>query len=71
MTPFERDQRLQWDFARQKSDQFRAREGLIDQYLNKLNQGQNLLAISGVSGSGKSTLIGRLAIRLQEEEQRV
>lgn len=71
LTPFERDQRLQWDFARQKSVQFRAREGLIDQYINKLNQGQNLLAISGASGSGKSTLIGRLAIRLQEEEQRV
>ena len=67
LTPFARDQRLQWDFARQKSDQFRAREGLIDQYLNKLNQGQNLLAISGASGSGKSTLIGRLAVRLQEQ----
>lgn len=71
LTPFERDQRLQWDFARQKSVQFRAREGLIDQYLNKLNQGQNLLAISGASGSGKSTLIGRLAVRLQEEGKEV
>ena len=71
LTPFERDQRLQWDFARQKSDQFRAREGVINQYLNKLNQGQNLLAISGASGSGKSTLIGRLAVRLQEEGKNV
>lgn len=71
LTPFERDQRLQWDFAQQKSDQFRAREELIDQYLNKLNQGQNLLAISGASGSGKSTLIGRLAVRLQEEGKEV
>ena len=71
LTPFERNQRLQWDFARQKSDQFRAREGLINQYLNKLNQGQNFLAISGASGSGKSTLIGRLAVRLQEEGKNV
>ena len=71
LTPFERDQRLQWDFARQKSDQFRAREGLINQYLNKLNQGKNFLAISGASGSGKSTLIGRLAVRLQEEGKNV
>lgn len=71
LTPFEKDQRLQWDFARQKSNQFRAREGLIDQYLNKLNQGQNLLAISGASGSGKSTLIGRMAVRLQEEGKEV
>lgn len=71
LTPFERDQRLQWDFAQQKSDQFRAREKLIDQYISKLNQGQTLLAISGASGSGKSTLIGRLAVRLQEEGKEV
>lgn len=67
LIPFEKDQRLQWDFIQQKSDQFRAREGLINQSLNKLNQGKNLLAVSGASGSGKSTLIGRLAVKLQEE----
>ena len=44
---------------------------MIDQYINKLNQGQNLLAISGASGIGKSTLIGQLAVRLQEEGKEV
>ena len=66
LTPFERDQRAQWDMARQKSGQFAARETLVDRYMEKLKGGQRLLALKGAAGSGKSTLMARLAVCLSE-----
>ncbi len=66
LSPFERDQRAQWDMARQKSGQFAAREALVEDYIGKINGGQRLLALKGATGSGKSTLMARLAVRLSE-----
>lgn len=66
MTPYERDQKGQWEFAKQKSDQFIAREHLIKQYTNELESQTSVLAIKGPSGSGKSTLIGRMAMEMKK-----
>lgn len=71
LTPYERDRRFQWDYARQKAEQFQAREDLAKGYIEKLDQGQTLLAVSGAAGSGKSTLMGWMAVRLQEEGKEV
>lgn len=66
MTPYERDQKGQWEFAKQKSDQFMAREHLVKQYINDLESQTSVLAIQGPSGSGKSTLIGRMAMEMKK-----
>ena len=67
LSPYEKDRRFQWDYARQKGEQFRAREDLVEEYIEKLNHGQKLLALTGPAGSGKSTLMARLAVKLQEK----
>ena len=71
LTPYEKDRRFQWDFAKQKAEQFRARENLIDEYTEKLNCGQRLLMVSGPAGCGKSTIIARLAVKFLEEGKEV
>lgn len=68
---YERDRRFQWDYAHQKDVQFRARENLIEEYIEKLNHGQKLVALTGPAGSGKSTLMARLALKLQEKGKEV
>ena len=71
LSPYEKDRRFQWDYARQKGEQFRAREDLVEEYIEKLNHGQKLLALTGPAGSGKSTLMARLAVKLQEKGREV
>lgn len=71
MDPYEKDQKIQWEFARQKARQFSAREYMIDEYVESFRQGQHLLILKGGSGSGKSTLMSRLAERFQEEGKEV
>ena len=66
LSEYERDQRIQWDFARKKSKQFAGRHGLVDHYIKVLNSGVNFLAIRGESGVGKSTVMGQMAVALKE-----
>ena len=66
LSPYEKNRRFQWDYARQKGEQFRARERLIQKYIEKLEHGQKLLALTGPAGSGKSTLMARLALQLRD-----
>lgn len=65
LTPYQRDQRGQWDYAAQKARQFSAREDFVSGCISLLDGGTNLLAIRGQSGTGKSTLMARLAQVLQ------
>ncbi len=67
LTPFEKDQRAQWNYAGQKAAQFSARENMIEDYREKLEHGQKLLVLQGMAGSGKSTLMSRFAVKLREE----
>lgn len=71
LSPYEKDRRFQWDYARQKGEQFRARENLIEEYMEKLNRGQNLLVLTGPAGSGKSTLMAKLALQLRKAGKEV
>ena len=66
LTPFQRDQLSQWDYAAGKVRQFSARESFITTYINKLDYDTNLLALRGESGTGKSTLMARMAYALKE-----
>ena len=67
LSEYEKDQHIQWEFAKQKSAQFAGRQHLIKNYVEILNSGVNFLAIKGESGSGKSTLMSQLAFNLREE----
>ena len=71
LSPYEKDRRFQWDYARQKGEQFRARENLIEENMEKLNRGQNLLVLTGPAGSGKSTLMAKLALQLRKAGKEV
>lgn len=71
LSPFARDNFFQWDYVRQKAEQFRARSEVITACLNALQKGQRLLAVTGETGSGKSTLMGRLAVELTQEGKEV
>lgn len=71
LSPYEKDRRFQWDYARQKGEQFRAREGLVEEYIEKLNHGQKLLILTGPAGSGKSTLMAKLALQLRNAGKEV
>lgn len=66
LTPYQRDQRGQWDYAAQKARQFSAREDFVSNCIALLDGGTNLLAIRGQSGTGKSTLMARLAQVLRD-----
>lgn len=66
---YERDQKVQWEYAAQKVKQFSARESHIQNYVRLLNSGQKLLVLKGASGSGKSTLMSRLARELQADNE--
>lgn len=65
LTPYQRDQRGQWDYAAQKARQFSARENFVSDCIAMLDGGTHLLALQGESGTGKSTLMARLAQVLQ------
>lgn len=67
LSEYEKDQHIQWEFAKQKSAQFDGRQNLIQNYMELLNSGVNFLAIKGESGSGKSTLMSELAFNLRDE----
>ena len=67
LSEYEKDQHIQWEFAKQKSAQFAGRQNLIKNYVEILNSGVNFLAIKRESGSGKSTLMSQLAFNLREE----
>ena len=71
LTPYQRDQRGQWDYAGQKARQFSARENFVSDCISLLDGGTNLLAIRGQSGTGKSTLMARLAQVLQDRGHQV
>ena len=66
LTPYQRDQRGQWDYAARKARQFSAREDFVSECIAMLDGDTNLLALQGVSGTGKSTLMARLAQVLKE-----
>lgn len=66
LTPYQRDQRGQWDYAAQKARQFSARENFVSDCIAMLDGGTHLLALQGESGTGKSTLMARLSQVLQE-----
>lgn len=67
LSEYEKDQRVQWEFAKQKSAQFAGRQHLVKNYVEILNSGVNFLVIKGESGSGKSTLMSQLAFNLRDE----
>ena len=67
LTPLQKDQMAQWDYAAQKEQQFCAREHLAERYIGQMKAGQHLLAVTGSAGSGKSTLMAHMAIRLKQE----
>lgn len=67
LTEYERDIRIQWEYAKQKSQMFSAREGIVEDIKDLLIKGNPLVSLRGASGSGKSTLIGQLAIELSKE----
>ena len=71
LSEYEKDQHIQWEFAKQKSAQFAGRQHLIKNYVEILNSGVNFLAIKGESGSGKSTLMSQLAFTLRDEGHEV
>lgn len=71
LTPYEKDQKAQWDYARQKAAQFGARESVVEEYKQKIKRGQKLLVLQGAAGSGKSTLMSRFAVKLSEEGYQV
>lgn len=71
LTPYEKDQKAQWDYARQKAAQFGARESVVEEYKRKIRKGQKLLVLQGTAGSGKSTLMSRFAVNLSEEGYQV
>ena len=71
LTPYQRDQRGQWDYAAQKARQFSAREGFVSGCVSMLDGGEHLLAIQGGSGAGKTTLMARLAQVLKERGDQV
>lgn len=71
LEPFGRDQRFQWDFARQKAEQFRGRRELIDHLEARLKSEENLHAVTGAAGCGKSSLMSSMAVRLDEAGYRV
>lgn len=71
LTAFERDQRLQWEMARQKAEQFRGRYTLLERLKEQLRNRQgelgNLIGLTGTAGSGKTCLLSRLAVDLEYE----
>ena len=71
LTPYQKDQRGQWDYAAQKARQFSAREGFVSDCIAMLDGGTHLLALQGESGTGKSTLIARLAQVLRDRGDQV
>lgn len=71
LTPRQRDEKFQWNYARQKAEQFRAREYLAEEYENTLRQGERLLLVTGAAGSGKTTLVARLAVKLAKDGKEV
>ena len=71
LTPFQRDQLSQWDYAAGKVRQFSARESFVTTCIKKLDDDTNLLALRGESGTGKSTLMARMAYALKERGDKV
>lgn len=71
LSEYERDIMVQWEYAKQKSQIFSAREAMVDKLKDLLGSGTPLISLRGVSGSGKSTLIGRLAIELSNGNNHV
>lgn len=71
LTEYERDIKIQWEYARQKSQVFSARYTIVKELKDLLNKGTPLISVRGTSGSGKSTLVGQLAIELSKENNHV
>ena len=67
LTPYQRDQRSQWEFARQKAAQFAARFSLAQHYVNLLASDTHRFAIQAPSGAGKSTLMSQLTQMLDTQ----
>lgn len=65
LTPFERERNTQWTFVREKSSYFRAKLPLLEELVQKVQNGAEKLIIKGASGMGKSTLICSLAVKLK------
>lgn len=59
------DRHLQWDFAKQKSQQYINHDSLLEKCFTQLEK-ENILKICGSSGCGKTTLLSRLAVTCKE-----
>ena len=78
LTPYQKDQRLQWELVRTKAAAFHAREekvhellmylGIRDNMFKNCKLGLSYLALKGKAGSGKSMLMSRLAMALEERD---
>lgn len=64
-TSFQRELDMHWELAEKKALQCAARDRQILDYLRLLEQGEQMIVITGESGSGKSTLMGCLAVVLR------
>lgn len=60
------DRHLQWDFAKQKSQQYVNHDNLMERCFAQLEE-KNILKICGSSGCGKTTLLSRLSITFKEK----
>lgn len=67
MSPWEKDELLQWNQAEERAQQFAARDALIGDVKKQLDAGHRLIALRGESGSGKSMLVSKLAVDLRDE----
>lgn len=67
LSEYERDHLTQWEYARQKSRMFSARDYMVTGLKETLQSGVPLISLRGVPGSGKSMLMSRLALSLSDE----
>lgn len=65
LSPIEKERIVHWNYAKEKSDMFRARTSLCKQYIKRILDGQQLLVFQGDTGCGKSTLISKLVMELK------
>lgn len=66
LTPIEKERDIHWNYAKDKSGLFRARNSLSRHYIDKILDGQKILVLKGNTGCGKSTLVSNLAVELDK-----
>ncbi len=66
-SPFDRSLDAQWAFIREKNQQFFARMPDAALLLDRVRNGEQIVAVTGTSGSGKSTLLSYVACQIQQQ----